>query len=108
MNEKPFVSVLMPAYNSEKFIGIAIKSVLDSTYTNFELIITDDNSTDNTYKIAKSFQEKDARVKVFLNDKNYGDYPNSHLIGIELCHIDDKGEMTKDTWRAAIGLCIYI
>jgi len=76
MNKKPFVSILMPSYNSEEFIGIAIKSVLDSTYTNFELIITDDNSTDSTYKIAKSFQEKDARVKVFLNDKNYGDYPN--------------------------------
>lgn len=76
MKNHPLVSVLMPSYNSEKFIGIAIQSVLNSTYTNFELIITDDKSTDNTYKIAKSFQEKDARVSVYLNDKNYGDYPN--------------------------------
>lgn len=76
MKNQPLVSVLMPSYNSEKFIGFAIQSVLDSTYTNFELIITDDNSTDNTYKIAKSFEEKDSRVIVYLNDKNYGDYPN--------------------------------
>lgn len=76
MKEQPLVSVLMPSYNSEKYIGIAIQSVLDSTYSNFELIITDDNSTDDTYKIASSFQEKDNRVHVYLNDKNYGDYPN--------------------------------
>ena len=70
MKNQPLVSVLMPSYNSEKFIGIAIQSVLNSTYTNFELIVTDDNSTDNTYYIAKSFEEKDKRVKVYLNDKN--------------------------------------
>lgn len=72
----PLVSVLMPAYNSEAYIGQAIESVLASTYTNFELIITDDRSTDNTYPIAMSYADKDPRVKVILNDKNYGDYPN--------------------------------
>ena len=40
--------------------------------------------------------------------RNFGDYPNSHLLGIELCHIDNKGEMTKETWQAAIELCTYI
>ena len=66
----------MPSYNSKDYISIAIQSVLDSTYINFELIITDDNSTDGTYEIAKSFEEQDKRVKVIKNDKNYGDYPN--------------------------------
>jgi glycosyltransferase involved in cell wall biosynthesis len=93
MKNQPLVSVLMPSYNSEKFIGIAIQSVLNSTYTNFELIVTDDNSTDNTYYIAKSFEEKDKRVKVYLNDKNYGDYPNrnkaaSYAKGIYLKYVD--------------------
>jgi glycosyltransferase involved in cell wall biosynthesis len=69
----PLVSVLMTSYNREKYIGEAIESVLESTYNNFELIIVDDCSTDNTVKIAKSFAEKDARVKVFCNDKNPGD-----------------------------------
>jgi glycosyltransferase involved in cell wall biosynthesis len=66
----------MTSYNREKYIGEAIESVLESTYNNFELIIVDDCSTDNTVKIAKSFAEKDARVKVFCNDKNLGDYRN--------------------------------
>lgn len=72
----PLVSVLMPAYNSEAYISAAIESVLESTYQNFELIITDDRSKDNTLNIAKAYENKDARVKVILNDKNYGDYPN--------------------------------
>lgn len=40
--------------------------------------------------------------------RNFGDYPNSHLIGIELCHVDDYGKMTKATWAAAVELCAYI
>lgn len=75
-NKQPLVSVLMASYNSKEYIAIAIESVLNSTYKNFELIITDDNSTDGTYNIAKAFEAKDERVKVILNDKNYGDYPN--------------------------------
>lgn len=66
----------MPSYNSEKFIGVAIESVIKSTYSNFELIITDDCSTDRTYDIAKSYEQMDSRIKVFKNDRNYGDYPN--------------------------------
>lgn len=76
----PLVSVLMPSYNSEKYIGVAIESVLKSTYKNFELIITDDRSTDTTFQIAKEFEKKDSRVKVILNDTNYGDYPNRNQV----------------------------
>ncbi|MCO5287777.1 MAG: glycosyltransferase family 2 protein [Chitinophagaceae bacterium] len=70
------VSVLMTAWNREKYIAEAIESVLASTYTNFELIIVDDCSTDNTVKIARSYEAKDDRVKVYVNEKNLGDYPN--------------------------------
>jgi glycosyltransferase involved in cell wall biosynthesis len=66
----------MTAYNREKYIAEAIESVLASTYTNFELIIVDDRSTDNTYHIAKAYELKDPRVRVYLNSKNLGDYPN--------------------------------
>ncbi|RDV14863.1 glycosyltransferase family 2 protein [Pontibacter diazotrophicus] len=76
MQEKPLVSVLMTSYNREKYIADAIKSVLDSTYENFELLIVDDRSKDKTVEIAQSFADKDARVKVYINDKNLGDYPN--------------------------------
>jgi glycosyltransferase involved in cell wall biosynthesis len=73
---KPLISVLMTAYNREKYIADAIESVLASTYSNFELIITDDQSKDRTVEIAKSYSEKDKRVKVFVNEQNLGDYPN--------------------------------
>jgi glycosyltransferase involved in cell wall biosynthesis len=76
IEEQPLVSVLMTAYNREKYIADAIESVLNSTYQNFELIIVDDQSSDNTLAIAKSYEQKDVRVKVYLNEKNLKDYQN--------------------------------
>lgn len=76
MNEKPLVSVLMTAYNRERYIAEAIESVLASTYRNFELIIVDDASSDETVNIAKGFALTDSRIKMYVNDHNLGDYPN--------------------------------
>jgi glycosyltransferase involved in cell wall biosynthesis len=76
MNNGPLVSVLMTAYNREKYIADAISSVLNSTYKNFELIIVDDGSKDATVQIAKQFEAKDERVTVYQNEKNLGDYNN--------------------------------
>lgn len=67
---QPLVSVIMPVYNREKYIGAAIESILNQTISNFELIIVDDNSTDCSLKKIKSF--KDKRIKVFKNEKNLG------------------------------------
>ena len=74
--ELPLVSVLMTAYNREKYIAEAIESVLASTYINFELIIVDDGSTDKTVQIAESYAIIDRRIKVYVNEKNLGDYQN--------------------------------
>lgn len=76
MIKQPLVSVLMTAYNREKYIAEAIESVLASSYTNFELIIVDDSSKDKTVEIAKSFEKIDTRIKVYINEKNIGDYAN--------------------------------
>lgn len=73
---KPLVSVLMTSYNREQYIAQAIESVLASTIKDFELIISDDCSRDKTVEIAQSFAAKDPRVKVYINEKNLGDYPN--------------------------------
>ena len=66
----------MTAYNREKYIAEAIESVLHSSYSNFELIIVDDSSTDNTVSIARSYETKDNRIKVYVNEVNLKDYPN--------------------------------
>ena len=72
----PIVSILTTVYNREKYIAACIESVLASTYGDWELIIVDDVSSDTSVAIAKSYEEKDARIKVYVNDKNLGDYPN--------------------------------
>jgi glycosyltransferase involved in cell wall biosynthesis len=72
----PLVSVLMTAYNREKYIAAAIESVLASSYSNFELIIVDDRSKDKTVEIAENFAAKDPRIRVYVNELNLGDYPN--------------------------------
>src|SRR5258706_13206257 len=76
MSTSPLVSVLMTAFNREKYIADAIESVLASSYENFELIIVDDASSDNTVAIASQFAEKDKRIRIYVNEKNVGDYPN--------------------------------
>lgn len=82
MKQQPLLSVLMTAYNREKYIAEAIESVLKSSYTNFELIIVDDCSTDNTVKIAKRFEAIDQRITVYVNEKNLGQFPNrNHAAG---------------------------
>src|SRR5450631_849992 len=93
----PLVSVLMTAFNREKLIGQAIESVLASTYSDLELIVVDDGSSDSTVEIAKDYAAKDDRIKVFINEKNLGDYPNrnraaSHAKGkyIKFVDSDDK------------------
>ena len=54
----PLVSVVIPAYNHERYVGAAIESVLEQTYSNFELIVVDDGSTDRTADIIKKYSDK--------------------------------------------------
>ena len=91
------ISVLMTAYNREKYIAEAIESVLGSSYINFELIIVDDCSNDRTADIVKEFALKDERIRFYINEKNLGDYPNRNKAAeyakgkyIKYCDSDDK------------------
>jgi len=68
--KKPLVSILMPAYNAEKYIGNSIESILNQTFKDFELIISDDASTDKTWDIIKKYKQKDGRIVVTRNAKN--------------------------------------
>lgn len=70
--ENPLISIIMPAYNAEKYIEAAVCSVLAQTYTNWELIILDDSSTDRTAEIAESFAKTDPRIHLFCNPQNIG------------------------------------
>jgi glycosyltransferase involved in cell wall biosynthesis len=99
IDKNPLVSVLMTAYNREKYIAEAIESVLSSTFCDIELIIVDDCSNDKTVEIAKKYQALDARIKIFVNHKNLGDYPNrnkaaSHARGKYLKYLDSDDTMS--------------
>ena len=89
----PAISVLMTTYNREKYVGAAIESVLNSMFENFELVIVDDRSKDQTVEIVREWQAKDGRVKLYINEQNLGDYPNrnqaaAHATGKYLKYVD--------------------
>lgn len=71
-NATPLVSVIMPAYNAALFIEEAIASVQAQTVADWELLVIDDCSTDNTCKIVKEISAKDSRVTLLINEKNLG------------------------------------
>ncbi|GAA0891436.1 glycosyltransferase [Fulvivirga kasyanovii] len=64
------VSVIMPAYNAAPYIGVAIESIINQTYSNWELLIADDGSTDNTREIIEKYD--DSRIKLYHNNCNQG------------------------------------
>ena len=72
MNSPPKISVLMSVYNDEKTLERSIESILKQTYKNFELLINDDSSTDDSFKIIKNFSNIDNRIKFFQNENNTG------------------------------------
>jgi len=71
MDGKPLVSIISPAYNHEKYVSDCIRSVQAQAYTNWELLIIDDGSTDSTFHIAAACASEDDRIKVF-SQKNIG------------------------------------
>lgn len=81
-NENIFVSIVMPAYNAEKFIALTIESVLSQTYLNWELIIVDDCSKDLTRSVINSLAMKDQRIKLIALEKNFGAPAGPRNIGI--------------------------
>ncbi len=66
------ISVCIPTYNGSKYLKECLQSVQEQTYTDFEIIVCDDCSTDNTFEIVKNFQEKDSRIKLTVNKNNLG------------------------------------
>lgn len=101
---KPLVSVIMPAYNAQKYISEAIQSIISQTYTKWELIIVDDGSVDSTVDVIKTFE--DSRIKLFLNEQNRGIAETTNrAIGeskgkyIALLDDDDIAEEDRLNWQ---------
>lgn len=70
--QKPTVSIIIPVYNAERYVAKAIESVIMQSFVNWELIIVDDSSTDNTFSVCKNLARQSDKIKLFKNEKNLG------------------------------------
>jgi len=72
------ISVIIPSYNNEKYMNECIDSVLNQSFTDFEIVVCDDHSTDGTYDILMQYQRTHDKIKVIRNEKNMGVTPSRH------------------------------
>lgn len=79
-NPKPKVSIGLPVYNGEKYLHEALESILSQTYTDFELIISDNASNDRTREICLAYARQDPRIRYHRNEENIGAAPNHNLL----------------------------
>jgi GDP-L-fucose synthase len=93
----PNVSIIMPAYNVEKYISSAIESILNQSYKNYEYLIIDDCSNDKTFEIIQEYANKDKRIKFIRNEKNLG-IAGSLNKGIALSRGKFLARMDADDW----------
>jgi glycosyltransferase involved in cell wall biosynthesis len=94
MNSTPLVSVGLFVYNGERYLREAVESVLNQTLTDFELIISDNASTDRTSEIAEVYAERDDRVRYYRSEKNIGP-------GRNMCRVYELATGTYFKWSAA-------
>jgi glycosyltransferase involved in cell wall biosynthesis len=97
MNAAPRLSVGLPVYNGEKYLGESLDALLGQTYPEFELIISDNGSTDGTADICRDYVRQDSRIRYFRQPRNIGSAPNHHFLFRQ-----SRGEFFK--WCAADDL----
>lgn len=98
ITQNPRISIGLPVYNGEKFLKESLDSLLAQTFTDFEIIICDNASTDETEKICRGYAAKDKRIRYYRNEHNLGAAPNYNRT-FELA----KGEYFK--WAADDDIC---
>ena len=97
----PRVSVIIPCYNHERFVARAVDSVLAQTYQDFEIVITDDASTDRSAEVLRAYADRDPRITLFVNRFNYETHSVNNCIQhargdyIAVLHSDDEFLPTK-------------
>ena len=82
------VSVIVPVYNVEKYLVQCIGSILDQTFTNFELILIDDGSNDSSREICERYKENDSRVKVV--HKTNGGQSSARNLGLSIARGEER------------------
>ena len=83
ITNRPKVSVGLPIYNGEKTVVRALNHILNQTYTNYELLISDNDSTDDTEAICRAYEQKHSSIKYFKRDHNYGISNNFNFVAMQ-------------------------
>ena len=102
------ISVIVPVYNSEKYLKTCIESILNQTYKNLEILLIDDGSTDDSLQIVKSYAEKDIRIKVLT--KENGGQSSARNLGLDkasghyISFIDSDDEISSDAYENAMNI----
>ena len=92
---KPTVSIIMPMYNTVQFVKAAFDSMLRQTFSDWELIVVDDNSQDGSYELASVLASRDSRIQVHRNEANLGIAKNRHK-AVALCSGEYIGHVDSD------------
>lgn len=80
MSGRPRLTIGLPVYNGENYLAYSIEALLDQSYEDYELIISDNASTDNTAEICKHYQERDSRIRYIRHPSNIGASPNHNFL----------------------------
>ena len=104
MNKMKKISVIVPIYNAEKYINRCIESLLNQEYTNIQIILVNDGSTDNSGKIAKEYKEKYPEAIVYLEKENGGlsdarNYGLNYVTGDYIAFLDSDDYITKNLYK---------
>ena len=83
MNKEPLINIIVPVYNTEKYIRKCLDSIVNQTYRNLEIILVDDGSTDSSGDICDEYAQIDARIKVI--HKENGGVSSARNAGLDLC-----------------------
>lgn len=105
-NQEPFFSIIMPVYNAEKYVEAAVESVLQQSYTDFELLLVDDCSADSSYSVCQELAKKDGRIKLLRTPQNGGaaaarNFALQHIQGKYLTFIDSDDTIEPDLLSVA-------
>ena len=109
MQDYGLVSIITPNWNCANLILETIRSVKAQTYPNWEIIIVDDCSTDNSNKVVESYMAEDGRIRFLKNDKNFGaalsrNYALREAKGRWIAFLDSDDLWSPRSWRSSSGL----
>ena len=110
-NENKLVSIVMPSYNAELHLDRSIKSVLNQSYLNYELIIVDDGSSDNSFEVCKKYAHEDMRIKVFSKENggpaSARNYAINNMSGEYVMFLDADDCLSKDALEKFVNEIEY-